>query len=115
MYLRRCRRDEAGQATILVALTLPAVIAIMWLAIEGGALYAQHQRVQSAADIAALVGAQDLPCSATDTSCINQAESDACTYAAKNGFSCTAGAATGAGADVPPTSCSPYNFIDYGN
>ena len=87
----------------------------MWLAIEGGALYAQHQRVQSAADIAALVGAQDLPCSATDTSCINQAESDACTYAAKNGFSCTAGAATGAGADVPPTSCSPYNFIDYGN
>lgn len=107
---------EAGQATILVAVLMPALMAILGVTIEGGRAFVEYRKLQAAADMSALVGAQSLPCSTTDTSCITAAETLACTYAGNNGFSgCSAGGSSSPSANVPPLSCSPYDFIDYGN
>lgn len=110
---------ESGQAVILAAVTLPMLLLFMGLAVYGGQLYSKHQSIQSAADMAAIVGAQDLPCStvAGDAKCVT-AKTDACAYAVKNGFSCDASTTPAANvsfASVPPYTCSPYDFMDYGN
>jgi len=86
------------------------------LTIEGGRVYAEYRHLQSAADMAATVGAQSLPCNTTDTSCIQASETAACNAASANGYSsCTVGGTSAPTANVPPLSCSPYGFIDYGN
>ncbi len=130
------RRDtcssEDGQTTIFVALILSTLMLVMALAVEGGGVLVSYRAMQSAADVAALTAAQDLPCTTSSTSCISTAKQDGCNYAQSNGFGggwngsngCSAGSGTAAFAlsgnvtptvSVPPTSCSPYNFIDYGN
>ncbi|MGH2449607.1 MAG: TadE/TadG family type IV pilus assembly protein, partial [Chloroflexota bacterium] len=110
------RPRESGQALIFVAILMPALVGMLGLAIVGGQAFVRHQQLQSAADAAAIVGAQALPCATDDTTCIQNSESLACTYAAKNGFSgCTPGAAIGSNANVPPLSCSPYDFMSFGN
>ncbi len=53
-------REERGQAVVLVALTLVALIALLGLAIDGGSLYLERRRMQNAADGAALAGARRL-------------------------------------------------------
>jgi Putative Flp pilus-assembly TadE/G-like len=124
-------RTQAGQALILFALVLPLVIGMLGLAIEGGRVWVEYRKMQSAADLAALIAAQDLPCgtSATtsDASCRSTAAALACTYAQNNGFqnsvtacvagsdSVTANKNTSANSYVPPLTCSPYDFIDYGS
>ncbi len=131
-HARRARQSEDGQTTIFVALILSTLMLVMALAVEGGGVLVSYRAMQSAADVAALTAAQDLPCTTSSTSCISTAEQDGCNLAQSNGFGggwngtngCSAGTGTAAFAlastvtptvSVPPTSCSPYNFIDYGN
>jgi len=108
--------DELGQSMILFAVLGSVLMLTMGLAIEGGNLFTQYRHMQSAADMAALVGAQDLPCTVGSSSCMTTAEQDACNYASDNGFTgCTPNGGSAPAAYVPPQSCSPYDFIDYGN
>lgn len=105
---------EDAQALIFFAVVSGVLALTMGLAIEGGRVFVEYRRLQAAADMAAVVGAQKLPCGLTQTTCISAAESLACQTAASNGFSnCSNGA--GPGALVPPVTCSPYDFLDYGN
>lgn len=110
-------RHESGQALIMFAVMATAIFGIMSLAVEGGRAFVTYRQMQSAADMAALVGAQKLP-NAPLT-----AYSDACLFAQKNGFgdgTCSAGfpAASGTSAVqvcIPPTSLSPYSNYPYGS
>lgn len=108
------RSGERGQAIIFLAIVVPVLALIMGLAVEAGRIVVTYRQMQAAADMAAMVGAQDLP-NAPST-----ARSDACTYVQNNGFdSCTVGGTTTNGASktivcVPPQSNSPYSFLSYG-
>jgi Flp pilus assembly protein TadG len=107
---------ESGQALLYFAIILPVLVLTAGVVIEFGYLMSQYRLMHSAADMAALVGAQTLPCDASDTGCIGAAERRACTYAANNGFSgCVPDATSNDSANVPPLSCSPYDFVNYGN
>jgi hypothetical protein len=109
------RRDR-GQTMIFFAILSSALLGTMGIAVEGGRVFVEYRHLQAAADMAAIVGAQKLPCSTTDTTCISNAESQGCTYASNNGFgSCTSGSTNAPFADVPPQACSPYDFMDFGN
>src|SRR5947209_6061178 len=116
------RGDENGQAMIFFAVVASSLFMTMGLAVEGGNLFAQYRRMQSAADMAALVAAQDLPCSIS-SSCSGTPQTDACSYAKTNlqkenvgeTFTCNAGTGNDIYVTIPPRSCSPYDFIDYGN
>lgn len=67
------RKDrEHGQALIVLAFGLLALVAFAGLAIDGGRLYAQRRQTQNAADAAALAGARELAefistCASADT------------------------------------------------
>src|SRR5579863_10549124 len=103
---------ESGQSMIMIAVLMPVLVGIMGLAVEGGRVFVEYHHMQAAADMAAIVGAQDLPCSLSDTTCQGNATYDACSFAAKNGFgntvaNCQAGSDSVANAYVPPSSCSP--------
>jgi hypothetical protein len=101
---------------VFMAVLLSALVGTMGIAVEGGHVFIEYRRLQSAADMSALVGAQKLPCSTSNTSCQQSAETDGCTYATDNGFSgCATGATSAPYADVPPHTCSPYDWIDYGS
>ena len=52
--------DERGQAMVLVALFLPALLAVSGLVADGGWLFAQRRDLQNAADAAAVAGAMAL-------------------------------------------------------
>lgn len=105
---------EDAQALVFFALVAMTLAFTTGLAVEGGRLYAQYRQLQSAADLAAIVGAQALPCDVSNSACITAAETAACQAAAKNGVS-NCGNGTVPGAMVPPKTCSPYDNIDYGN
>jgi len=125
------KRSESGQSLIFVAVMGATLMGIMGLAVLGGHVFVEFRRMQAAADMAAIVGAQKLPCDTTDATCISNAEGQACDYAQKNGYGgggtggttcATSTKSNGYGnsaitttASVPPTSCSPYDFLDYGN
>lgn len=49
-----------GQALLWVAIMLPVFLAIVGLAIDGGALFAARRQAQNAADAAARAGAQEI-------------------------------------------------------
>jgi Flp pilus assembly protein TadG len=65
-------RDEAGQALVLVALSMIVLIGFVGLAIDVGSAYFTQRELQKAADAAALAGAQELPNSATATAVARQ-------------------------------------------
>lgn len=112
---------DTGQAMILIAALLPVLIGMLLLVIEAGRVVVEFRRLQSAADVAAMVGAQALPCStdSTATGCLAAAASAACNNAIGNGYTCSPQTRDSSNrtsqADVPPVSCSPYDFMDYGN
>lgn len=106
--------QEDAQAMVFFAVVAMLLAFTTGLAVEGSRLYSDYRRLQSAADMSAIVGAQDLPCNLGASSCITAAEQLACTTAAGNGIS-TCSNGTFPGAAVPPQSCSPYNAMDYGN
>lgn len=53
-------KKERGQALILVAIAMVALLAVAGLALDGGKLHSNRRDVQNAADAAALAGAQIL-------------------------------------------------------
>ena len=58
---RAVRRRSEGQALVLIALTAVGMVAIVGLAIDGGLSFLEAQRIQRAADAAALAGAIWVP------------------------------------------------------
>jgi hypothetical protein len=56
---RRHRTGQGGQMLVVFALVLIAIIGMVGLAIDGGATFAQRRDQQTAADMAALAGAND--------------------------------------------------------
>lgn len=73
------RRNEQGQAVVLMVLALVVLLGMAALVLDVGAWFRDKRRLQGTADAAALAGAQMLP---DDPS---GAKSLALTYAAKNG------------------------------
>jgi len=60
------KRSESGQSLIFVAVMGATLMGIMGLAVLGGHVFVEFRRMQAAADMAAIVGAQKLPCDTTD-------------------------------------------------
>lgn len=77
-------RDIQGQALVMVALAMTALIGFTAITVDYGNLAWQKRQLQNAADAAALAGAQML----TD---IGKAKDEAREFASKNGFSITNG------------------------
>lgn len=82
---------ETGQSAVLFGLMIAGLLGMVAIAVDGGNLYGLKRDAQSAADLAALAGAQHL----YDGS-ISDAVSDAQAYAARNGYA-------DAVVNVPPT------------
>ena len=83
--LRRLLNSESGSVIVMTAVSLTAILGMMALAIDVGQLRLAKQRMQMAADAAALAGALEL------TTCGNTARCSALTNAAQdalteNGF-----------------------------
>jgi hypothetical protein len=73
------RKNEQGQAVVLIVLALTAVLGMCALVLDVGSWYRTKRQLQATADAAALAGAQKLPGDATG------ARSLAASYADKNG------------------------------
>jgi hypothetical protein len=71
-------RNDSGQALVFVALILMVLVGMAALVVDGGSWYQADRRLQTAADAAALAGAQHLPTEQT------QARTVALDYAQKN-------------------------------
>jgi Putative Flp pilus-assembly TadE/G-like len=71
-------RCDSGQAFVFVAVTLTVLVGMAALVIDGGSWYQSQRKLQTAADAAALAGAQHLP---TEQS---EARTVALDYAQKN-------------------------------
>jgi Putative Flp pilus-assembly TadE/G-like len=54
-------RDESGQVLVFIAVILTALIGMAALVVDVGSWYQADRRLQTAADAAALAGAQELP------------------------------------------------------
>ena len=65
--------SERGQSLIVLVISMAAIIALMALAIDGGFVYANHSRMQTAADAAALSGARMLAMGESESTAIAQA------------------------------------------
>jgi hypothetical protein len=59
--LRARMRDDAGQAIVFIAVILTALCGMAALVVDVGSWYQADRRLQTAADAAALAGAQELP------------------------------------------------------
>jgi hypothetical protein len=73
------RRDERGQAIVLMTLSLVVIMGMAALVLDVGNWYHTKRRLQGTADAAALAGAQLLPTNSSG------AQSQALAYANKNG------------------------------
>jgi Flp pilus assembly protein TadG len=94
-------RRDSGQAMLFVVFAILGLVGIASLVIDGGSWFRTQRQVQTAADAAALAGAQDLPFDAT-------ASTIAVSYAQKNFSGIAAPTVT-----FPGTSpCAPHSCID---
>jgi len=86
----QCRRTDSQKGTVLVlvVVALVAVIGMVGLAIDVGALYATKQKAQAAADAAAQAGVMDL------YNGTGKATASATSYAQLNGFNTAADTVT---------------------
>ena len=80
---RRSPKPDAGQVLVLFALSLVVLTGIVGLALDGCSTFAQRRDEQSAADLAALAGANDYLINNNGTLAIARARS----VATSNGFS----------------------------
>lgn len=78
-------RDDGGYVAILVAIALPLFVVLAALAVDVANWYAQAQRVQQAADAAALAGSVYLPLDP------GAARTSALDYARRNGYDAASG------------------------
>src|SRR5512145_959469 len=60
MKRNSCHRHEQGQAIVIMALAMIALLAFAALAIDGGNAYVERRRSQNGADAAALAGARQV-------------------------------------------------------
>jgi Putative Flp pilus-assembly TadE/G-like len=100
-------RGDSGQAFVFVAVALMALVGMAALVVDGGSWYQADRRLQTAADAAALAGAQHLP---TQQS---QARTIALDYAQKNFAGIPAAAVTFPDAgtiDIAATAKAPGIF-----
>jgi hypothetical protein len=74
-------QDEAGSVLVYAVLSFPVLLALACLALDGSNIYLQHQRMQIAADAAALAGARAVALELTNT----QVNSEVNSLAAQNG------------------------------
>lgn len=81
--LRNAGADERGAVTVIFALTLPLVIGMQMLVVDGTRVFVERRALQNAADAAALAAAHYLP--TTDPTRLAIARSEAIDYAAANG------------------------------
>ena len=58
--VRELARDESGQAMVLVAIFLGAIVVVAGLVADGGMVFAQRRDLQNVADAAAAAGAMQL-------------------------------------------------------
>ena len=79
------RKNESGQAIVLMALSLAVIMGMAAFVIDVGSWYHTKRHLQGTADAAALAGAQLLPTNS------GGAKSQALTYANKNGGNVLAG------------------------
>jgi hypothetical protein len=68
--LRQMGRRQEGQGLVLLALTMVALISMLALAVDGGNMYLQRRRMQTAADAGALAGAEIMGLGGNDTEAI---------------------------------------------
>jgi Flp pilus assembly protein TadG len=80
------RRSEAGQAIVLLVLALIGLMGFAALAIDGGNIFTEQRRAQSAADNAVLAAAYTYSQSSTVTYSVAALRAAALDVAAKNGF-----------------------------
>jgi len=95
----RIFREEKGQTLVLTALCGSVLLGFVGLAVDIGVLFHTKRSLQTAADAAALAGAQDFLYHQS----ASHARTAACDAAAKNGFSGTCG--TGACTDGTSKIC----------
>jgi len=105
--MRVLRRRESGQTLVLISLSLLVLIGFGALAVDVGLLYFTKQRVQTAADAAAVAAAQSL----NDGGSYSTATQAAKDIAKLDGFDTTAGTGVTVTAAEPTT--SPYNSTSY--
>ncbi len=77
-------RSEQGNTLVVVAISLVALIAFVFLVLDGGNLYAQRRRMQNAADAGTLAG----------TRALAMGESDSAIYAEVEEYTVTRNGAT---------------------
>jgi Flp pilus assembly protein TadG len=70
--MRQLRRCERGQALVLMVLFLTALVGLATLVVDLGSWFRSQRQLQSAADAAALAGAQALPNSPGEASALAQ-------------------------------------------
>lgn len=78
----RTRREPDGQILVIFALSLTVLIGMTGLALDGGSAFSQRRDQQTAADLAALAGANDYLINNNESQAINAAQ----TVASSNGF-----------------------------
>jgi Flp pilus assembly protein TadG len=76
--LRTRMRSDSGQAMLFVVVALLGLVGLVSLVVDGGSWFRTQRQVQTAADAAALAGAQNLPIDQTG------ARSTAISYAQQN-------------------------------
>src|SRR4029079_5978612 len=87
--MRARRRRSGGQILFVFVLAMMVMIAMVGLAIDGGGAYAQRRDQQTAADLAALAGANDYLLSNNSTQAIDRARPVASTNSFTNGSAST--------------------------
>ena len=88
--MRARRRRSGGQILVVFVLSMMVMIGMVGLAIDGGGAYAQRRDQQTAADLAALAGANDYLLSNNSTQAIDRARTVAATNSFTNGSASTA-------------------------
>jgi hypothetical protein len=96
--LTTARRNEEGQAIVILALAMIGLLAFAALALDGGNLYTEQRRAQAAADRAVLAAAFQQMEGITTTTTLHDA---ALANAAQNGFS-NDGASNQVSFHIPP-------------
>jgi Flp pilus assembly protein TadG len=88
--MRSKRRAGSGQILVVFALSMMVIIGMVGLAVDGGSTFAQRRDQQTAADLAALAGANDYLLSQNSGQSIDRAR----TVAASNNFTNGSGSTT---------------------
>lgn len=98
--------SEAGQAIVLIAITLLAMLMMVGLAIDAGQLYSARRSMQEAADAAAYAGSVTRYQGGNETDGWNAAAADA----TRNGFT---NGVDGTTITIQRPLTAPYNTSDY--